>query len=220
MIKSSLIRYKKREFKTSRNKTIIYYRSDSPVRNNNLYYIPMEKLVSLAQNQDYKAIEQLIKRVQKKVYTTFLYLNKSEENISDYTQEALIKMVRGLPSLKTPKAFNSWLNHIIINIFYDEVRKKRRKPEIYSIENSFEWTQIPDKFSLPVDNAIYSEADKKIKNEIKNLPEHFKIPIILRELQGLSYDEIANVTHTNIGTVKSRIARAREKLQYSLKNYI
>lgn len=190
------------------------------MRNNNLYCIPLEKLVFLAQRQDYKALENLVKRVQKKVYTTFLYLNKSEENISDYTQEALIKMVRGLPNLKTPKAFNSWLNHIILNIFYDEVRKKQRKPEIYSIENSIEYTQIPDKFTLPIDNAIYSEADKKIQSEIKNLPEHFRIPIILRELQGLSYEEIASATNTNIGTVKSRIARAREKLQYTLKNYI
>ena len=64
------------------------------------------------------------------------------------------------------------------------------------------------------------ELDTMIKNEIKSLPEHFRIAIILRELQGLSYEEIAEATHTTIGTVKSRIARARGKLQDGLKNYI
>jgi RNA polymerase sigma-70 factor (ECF subfamily) len=185
------------------------------VQNNHL-----EKIVQLAKNNNYKAINELIKRVQKKIYMTFLYLNKDEENLSDYTQEALIKMVKGLPTLKSTKAFNSWLNHIVFNIFYDEIRRKKHKPEIYSTETETNYIEIPDKDKHPLEKAISNEADRKIQLEIYNLPEHFRIPIILRELQGLTYDEIANITHTNIGTVKSRIARAREKLQISLKNYI
>ena len=59
-----------------------------------------------------------------------------------------------------------------------------------------------------------------IKQEIKNLPEHFRVPIVLRELQGLSYEDIAKTMDTNIGTVKSRIARARLRLKESLKDYI
>ena len=190
------------------------------MKNQKLFYQPLELLVQQAQQQDYKALEQLVKRVQKKIYTSFLYLNKSEENIADLTQEALIKMVNALPNLKSPKAFNSWLNHIILNIFYDSMRKKQKKPEIISIENENSYTQIPDKFVLPIEKAIFSEADKKIQKEIYNLPENFRIAIILRELQGLSYEEISVVTNTTIGTVKSRIARARERLQNSLKNYI
>ena len=183
-------------------------------------YKSVEQIVVNAQKNDYKALEELVKKVQRKVYTTLLYLNKSEDNISDMTQEALIKMVKSLSSLKSPKAFNSWLNHIVMNIFYDSIRKKQHKPEMYSIEDDDRFHQIPDKFGLPIDKAIYSEADKKIQKEILNLPEHFRVVIIMRELQGLSYEEIANATNTNLNTVKSRIARAREKLQISLKNYI
>lgn len=186
----------------------------------NSNFKPLEALIQQAQNKNYQAIDDLIKRVQRKVYTTFYYLNKNNENIYDYTQEALIRMIKGLPNLKNPKAFNSWLNHIIVNIFYDEMRKKQKKPEIYSLENEKGITQIPDKFGLPLDKAMYSEIDRKIKNEIYKLPEHFRIVVILRELQGLSYEEIASATNTNIGTVKSRLARAREKLQITLKNYI
>ena len=65
-----------------------------------------------------------------------------------------------------------------------------------------------------------SELEKIIKKAILNLPNQFKIVIILRELQGLSYEEIAQVTHSSVGTVKSRIARARGKLQEDLKAYI
>ena len=65
-----------------------------------------------------------------------------------------------------------------------------------------------------------SELDKKIKQAIENLPEQFRLVIVLRELQGLSYEEIAEITKTNIGTVKSRLARARAKLQEQIKPYL
>ena len=100
------------------------------------------------------------------------------------------------------------------------MRRKQRKPETYSIDDDENFSQIPDKYVHPLEKAIYSETDRKIHKEISELPEHFKIVIILRELQGLSYEEIANITNTNINTVKSRIARARERLQFSLRNYI
>lgn len=184
--------------------------------------LDQEKLVLLAQNNDYNALEELIKRVQKKVYTSFAYLKKDEENLSDLTQEALIKMAKGIPKLKSPKAFNSWLNQIIMNLFYDELRKKCKKPEICSMDSCEDNTffQIPDKLGLPVEKAMLSETDRIIKEKICTLPDNFKVAIVLRELQGLSYDEIAAATNTSVGTVKSRIARAREKLQCSLKNYI
>lgn len=186
----------------------------------NLFYKSIEQLVKQAQNNNYKALEELIKRIQKKVYTTLLYLNKSEENIADLTQEVLIKIVKSLPSLKNTKAFNTWVNQIILNVFYDSKRQENKKPKTYSFENILHYHEIPDTLGLPIKKAIYSETDKKIRKEIYNLPDNFRIVIILRELQGLSYEEIANVTKTNINTVKSRIARAREKLQLSLKNYI
>lgn len=72
----------------------------------------------------------------------------------------------------------------------------------------------------PHEKCISSELEKIIKNAILELPEQFRIAIILRELQGLSYEEIAKATHSSIGTVKSRIARARGKLQEDLKAYI
>lgn len=191
-----------------------------------LFYkkIPLEELVLLSQKNDYKALEELIKREQKNIFATFVYLSKKRENVADLTQEALMRMARGISNLRNPKTFKGWLNQIVTNLFYDELRKTTRKPQLISIdnpqeENSF-GTQIPDSRHRPAEKAMSTELDTMIKNEIKGLPEHFRIAIILRELQGLSYEEIAAATHTTIGTVKSRIARARTKLQDGLKNYI
>ena len=186
--------------------------------------IPLEELVILSQGNDYKALEELIKREQKNVFATFAYLSKKRENIADLTQEALMRMARGLVNLRNPKTFKSWLNQIVTNLFYDELRRSVRKPEVLSIdiepgENSYH-TQIPDYRHKPMEKAMSMELDNVIKTEIQSLPEHFRIAIILRELQGLTYEEIAEATHTNVGTVKSRIARARGKLQEGLKAYI
>ena len=187
--------------------------------------IPIEELVILSQGSDYKALEELIKREQKNIFATFTYLSNKRENIADLTQEALMRMARGLVNLKNPKTFKSWLNQIVTNLFYDELRRSTRKPQTVSMdvehgEHNYT-TQIPDHSRhKPSEKAMSSELDKMIKTEIKNLPEHFRIAIILRELQGLSYEEIAEATSTTVGTVKSRIARARGKLQDGLKHYI
>lgn len=191
-----------------------------------LFYrkIPLEELVMLSQKSDYKALEELIKREQKNIFATFSYLNKKRENVADLTQEALVRMAKGLANLRNPKTFKSWLNQIVTNLFYDELRRSMRKPQLISIDTPHDEesapTQIPDYRHKPAEKAMSLELDEMIKNEIKSLPEHFRIAIVLRELQGLSYEEIAEVTHTTIGTVKSRIARARYKLQDGLKNYI
>ncbi len=184
----------------------------------------IEELVVLSQKDDFKALEELIRREQKNVFAAFSYLSKKRENVADLTQEALLRLARSIHTLKNPKNFKSWLNQIISNLFYDELRKKQRRPDIVSIdeeenENSIK-NRLPDKKCKPHEKCLSIELEQLIKEAIQDLPEQFKIAIILRELQGLSYEEIANVTNTSVGTVKSRIARARGKLQGELKSYI
>ena len=189
--------------------------------------MPLEELVILSQQNDYKALEEIIKREQKNIFTTFSYLSKKRENVADLTQEALLRVAKNIQSLKNPKLFKSWLNQIVTNLFYDELRKTQRRPETVSIDEekndnptlSIKF-QLPDKKCKPPEKCMSSELENLIKNAIQQLPEPFKIAIILRELQGLSYEEIAEATNASVGTVKSRIARARGKLQDGLKSYI
>ena len=185
----------------------------------------LEELVVLAQQNDFKALEELIRREQKNVFAAFSYLCKKREEVSDLTQEALLRVAKNIQNLKNPKLFKSWLNQIITNLFYDELRKSQRKLDTVSLDDDSEdyapiKFQLLDKKCKPHEKCISSELEKIIKNAILELPEQFRIAIILRELQGLSYEEIAKATHSSIGTVKSRIARARGKLQEDLKAYI
>lgn len=188
--------------------------------------MPTEELVVLSQQEDFKALEALIKKIQSDVYATLSYLIKNPEHIPDLTQDILLKVAKNIQNLKNPKCFKGWLNNIITNTYYDFVRKHKRTPETISIDNTCEpldiqfKIELPDKKVKPIEKCISSECEKFIKEAIKNLPESFRIAIILREFQGLSYEEIAQTTNSSIGTVKSRISRARIKLQEALKNYI
>lgn len=189
--------------------------------------MPLEELVVLSQQNDLKALEELIKREQKNIFAAFSYLSKKRENVSDLTQEALLRVAKNIHSLKNPKMFKSWHNQIVTNLFYDELRKSQRRPDTVSIDDENDESpsyavkfQLLDKKCKPHEKCMSTELEKVIKDAILELPEQFRIAIILRELQGLSYEEIAEATHSSVGTVKSRIARARGKLQEGLKSYI
>lgn len=194
---------------------------------NKLLYkkMEMEEIIVFSQKEDYKAIEELIRRIQKDVYATISYMAHSSEVVNDLTQEVLFKVAKNIQHLKSPKCFKGWLNHIITNTYYDEVRKRKKKPITVPLEYDCEAINInikfdiPDPKSKPFEKCVTSECEKLIKTAILNLPEVFKIAIILREFQGLTYEEIAHTTNSTVGTVKSRIARARIKLQEILKNY-
>ncbi len=188
------------------------------IKNNTL-----DELIKLAQGGDLEALEEIIKRQQKTVFATLYYLNAKPDEIMDITQEILFKVAKNIKKLKNPRTFKSWLNQIIINQFYDTLRKKQKSVKKVCLETqetdklSYE---IPDFTTNPYQKAIDKELENAIKNSIHKLPDPFKAAIIMRELQGLSYEEIAQATNSNIGTVKSRIARARLKLQEYLKPYL
>ncbi len=183
----------------------------------------LDELIKLAQNGDMEALEEIIKRQQKTVFATLYYLNASSDEIFDLTQEVLFKVAKNIKKLKNPRTFKSWLNQIIVNQFYDSLRKKKKNDTKVFLDdendakNKFE---VPDFASNPYQKALDKELEKVIKASIHRLPSPFRLAIVMRELQGLSYEEIAKITNSNIGTVKSRIARARLKLQEYLKPYI
>jgi len=186
-------------------------------------------LIEKAQQDDQLALEELIRRNEKIVYSTLYHLDPNRTDIPDLAQEVLFRVARGIKKLRNAATFKFWLNQIITNLFYDELRRKTRRLKTISMDTPYfegsdeEYSQtrdIIDTGKMPEETTLGGELDQEIKNAIENLPEQFRIVIVLRELQGLSYEEIAEVTHTNIGTVKSRLARARSKLQEQLKPYL
>lgn len=188
----------------------------------------LEELVTLAQQDNLDALEELVKRNQDNVYASFYYLSSNCEDILDLTQEALLKMARNIKKLKDPSKFKAWLNQIVTRLFYDYIRSKNRKLQTVPIDSKkeddsqdrFNVTDVPCKECTPEESSLNTELNCIIERSIQKLPDSFKLAIVLREFQGLSYEEIAEITKTNVGTVKSRIARARNKLQEDLKAYI
>lgn len=185
-------------------------------------------LICTAQENNYDAIEELIKREQKNIYASFCYLGAPKESISDLTQEALFRMSKNIKTLKNPKLFKSWLGQIVTNLFYDELRKKQKIPDSVSLDSYWMNDEdnencalhICDNTLKPDEKTLGKELTDVIRETICRLPEQFRLVIILRELQGLSYEEIAKITNTSVGTVKSRISRARNKMQECLKPYL
>ena len=198
----------------------------------NLRNLDNDDVILLAQQSDSRAmdaLEELVRRHQKNVYVTLYHMAPQRTDLQDLTQDVLLRMCRSIKNLRNPKTFKYWLNRIITNLFYDQLRKKPRTLNTISMDASYGGNDdsdagprrdIPDTSATPDKLLVNSELDEKIQHAIQDLPEHFRIIIVLREIQGLSYEEIATLTQTNLGTVKSRLARARLKLQETLKPYL
>ena len=191
--------------------------------------LELKDLIEKCQLEDRLALEELVRRNERIVYSTLYHLDPNRTDIPDLAQEVLFRMARGVKNLKNPATFKFWLNQIITNLFYDELRRKTRRLATISMdapymdngeESSAITRDIADIGKMPEEKTLGIELDKKIKDAIEKLPEQFRLVVVLRELQGLSYDEIAEITHTNIGTIKSRLARARAKLQEQIKPYL
>lgn len=186
------------------------------------------ELIEKSQQDDKLALEELIKRNEKVVYSTLYHLDPNRTDIPDIAQEVLFRMAKSIKSLKKPATFKFWLNQIITNLFYDELRRKTRRLNTISIDTPFinmeeeseQTLNIADTNKIPEEKTLGIELDKKIREAIDNLPEQFRLVIVLRELQDLSYEEIAEITKTSIGTVKSRLSRARARLQEEIKPYL
>lgn len=183
-------------------------------------------LVLACQRREPEAFEELVKRHQKTVYTLLYQLAPDWQDTSDLAQEVFIRVWRSINNLRNPAAFRSWLTQIVTNLFYDELRKRPRKLPTVSMDESIgdeedgSTRDIPDESAQPDDSLLNKELSEVIRESMMSLPEQFRTAIVLREVEGLSYEEIAVITKTEMGTVKSRIARARLKLQEMLRPYL
>ena len=179
----------------------------------------INSLIVFAQKGDIKALEELIRREQKDIFTIFNYLTSKRQDVADLTQEVLLKLAKNITKLKNHKKYKTWLNQIITNTFYDFIKKHSKDKNIGLDANKL--LEIKDKIGCePGEKCLFSEMEKLIKAALLNLPENLRIVIVLREYEGLSYEDISKITNTTLGTVKSRISRARNKLQEELKEFI
>lgn len=186
------------------------------------------ELILLCQQGDQRAFDILVKRHQRMITGMVYKMAPDWDNHADLTQEVFIRMWRNIKGLKNPRAFKTWVNQIAKNLFYDELRKKPRQLRFVSMDEPLgndeqeEGTtrDIADNAANPAEIAERKELELVVQDAMQQLPEHFREAIVLREVEQLSYEEIATLTRTELGTVKSRIARARNKVQNLINPYV
>jgi RNA polymerase sigma-70 factor (ECF subfamily) len=186
------------------------------------------EIVQLAQLGQKEAFQELVKRYQKNVFALLYQLAPEWRDLNDLSQEVFIRVYKGIHNLRNPRIFKSWLNQIVLNLFYDELRKRPRMLKTISMDQSYEddngdnefIKEIKDSKQKPDDIISGYETRDAIKKAMAQLPEQFRTAIVLRELQGMQYEEISEILGCALGTVKSRIWRARERLQALLEPYL
>lgn len=186
------------------------------------------ELVVMCQQKEREAFEELVRRHQRTVFSLLYKLAPDWTDTADLGQEAFIRIWRGIDRLQNPNAFRSWLAQIVTNLFYDELRKRPRRLPTVSLDQSLDVEEdqegstrdIRDAAAGPDELYQRRELTTAVRNAMNTLPEQFRTAIMLREFDGLSYEEIAQITRSDIGTVKSRISRARAKVQEILIPYL
>ncbi|APB34122.1 RNA polymerase sigma-70 factor [Gloeomargarita lithophora Alchichica-D10] len=175
---------------------------------------------------DRAAFTELVRRHQTHVERILYHLASDWNDRADLVQEVWVRAYRHIKRLQDPSKFRSWLSRIATNLFYDELRRRKRHQATISLDaprqighTEIEWDIACDGPG-PSDDLATQEFYDRLKRAIADLPEVFRTTIILRELDGLAYEEIAEITGASLGTVKSRIARARARLQMELKPYL
>jgi RNA polymerase sigma-70 factor (ECF subfamily) len=181
--------------------------------------------VTLAQHGDMDAYNQLVLRHQGKIYAMIRNMIRNEADAWDLSQDVFIKAWKALPSFENRSLFSTWLFRITHNVVYDWVRKRKIESSGELNDEIFDRDRIdlsaktaPALIESPDEALSNSELRIKISAALEKIsPEHREV-VILKDVQGLSYKEIADVMECTLGTVMSRLFYARQKLQTLLKD--
>ncbi|HOZ39080.1 MAG TPA: sigma-70 family RNA polymerase sigma factor [Anaerolineaceae bacterium] len=182
------------------------------------------ELITRAVDGDLDAFNQLVLQHQEVAYNVAYRIMADENAAADATQDAVISMYRKLDTYRGG-SFKSWFLRIVTNACYDELRRQRRRPTIPiepetnegELVESPEW--LEDKSAGPEDVLGTSEIENAIQHCLSGLDQKFRIVITLVDVSGEDYEAVARIIGTPIGTVKSRLARARLKMQQCLQGF-
>ena len=180
-----------------------------------------KEIIKRVKNGDKKAYDLLVLKYQQRVINLISRFVKNYADALDISQETFIKAYKALPNFRGESAFYTWLYRIAVNTAKNHLTVQSRKitksdydvTEIEQIEGNMTLTEQ----TTPENLLIKDELQETILNTIENLPEDLKSAIMLREIEGLSYEEIATVMECPVGTVRSRIFRARETIDNKIK---
>lgn len=181
-----------------------------------------QELVERAQKGDKRAFELLVIKYQRKLARLLSRMVRDAAEVEDISQETLIKAYRALPGFRGESAFYTWLYRIAVNTAKNYlVARKRRAPTTTSFDNEeaegFEEAELLRETATPEAELQSKQIAQAVNQAVDALPEDLRTAITLREIEGLSYEEIAQMMDCPIGTVRSRIFRAREAVAVKIR---
>jgi RNA polymerase sigma factor (sigma-70 family) len=179
------------------------------------------RLVEVAQRGDVASFNELVRLFEGRVYNLCYRMLGDPDSSADAAQDAFLAAFRNLRSFRGG-SFRSWMLRIATNTCYDMLRVRKRRPSVSldidaEDESASSPLQIADSAESPDDFALRRELAAAIQDGLAALPDEQRIVLILSDIQGLAYEEIAQITNSNLGTVKSRLSRGRARLREVLK---
>ncbi len=183
--------------------------------------IEEKRLVRLAIQGSQEAFGQLVSTYEKQVYNLALRMVGNREDAADLTQEAFLRAWRGLQTFKSEAAFSTWMYRLTTNVCIDFLRREKRRRTVsltFLDEEDGQEVElsIPDDSPGPEQLVLETENQEMVARALGELNVEFREILTLRVINGLTYEEIADVLEIKPGTVKSRLSRAREKLRKQL----
>ena len=199
------------------------YRNEEPLETETSNKERDAQLIERCQSGDYTAFDELITLYRGKIYAMIFNMIRNDADAWDLSQDVFIKAWKALSKFEGRSAFYTWLYRIAHNVTYDWIRKKKIEgtgefnDEILNEADPGALT-APKAYDSPDQNIQRTELRDKIKMAINSLSDDHREVILLKEVEGLSYQEIAESIGSSIGTVMSRLYYARKKLQVTLKD--
>jgi RNA polymerase sigma-70 factor (ECF subfamily) len=177
-----------------------------------------DELVAAAKDGDAAAMDQLLRRHYDRVHAVCRRIAGGSRDADDAAQEAMIRVVRSLDRFDGRSAFGTWVYRIATNTALDELRKRKRRPQLHVVHDDDERGPIEPTDEL-AHRTVDAVADRlSIDDALAQIPDEFRIPVVMRDVGDLDYAEIADELAIPVGTVKSRIARGRRQLVEILGN--
>ena len=172
-----------------------------------------EQLISHAVAGDSAAFSELMTLHERRMYAVALRICTNREDAQDCLQDAMLRIYRSLGSFKRQSSFSTWVYRITMNTCLDELRRRKTRAAT-SLDAMLDNGYSPsDETDTPEQHSLQSEQRRLLERAIAELPEDMRSAIVLRDIEGCSYEEIAQALDANVGTIKSRISRGREILR-------
>jgi RNA polymerase sigma-70 factor, ECF subfamily len=175
------------------------------------------RLVNAAQRGNIDSFNALVRLYESRVFNLAYRMLGDQDSAADASQEAFLSAFRHLGNFRGG-SFRSWMLRIATNACYDMLRARKRRPAVSldmpeNEEGDDSPLQIPDLGEGPDELALRRELAAAIQDGLDHLPEDQRLAVVLSDIQGLAYEEIAQITNVNLGTVKSRLSRGRARLR-------